>query len=273
MTDAWALRAIAALYLANGKPAYREALLSWLEKRVSREGEINLSAGDQSAYEKATLGAALLFADRETQDGRYRLAASALMEGIRGLSNPPRDENAALLAMEETYLLMPFQAEYDVRLGNRQLSRLIAQRFRAIRNTLAMESMPVHALGLYMASLADSLEKMDIQLYEHYRALEDLLVEAAGEALNRWNVESGMFSSNIPGSQIALGRALMCFAAMKGVRLGWLNEERYAAPAAEAFESLVQGDAFAPASDDPQDQKALFACLIALSETERRRRE
>lgn len=264
IADAWALRAFTALYQAGGRPQYRETVLSWLEKRVSREGAIDLPAGG-SGYKKEILGAALLFADRETQDGRYRLAAEKLMETAGSIPGGMPDESAALSAMEDTFLLMPFRAEYDARLGTKQLARFIAARFQTLRKALPLEALPPHVFGMYMAALADTLEKMEIQLYEHYRALEDLLVEAARASLSRLN---GPVDKT---PQMGGGGMLTVYALLKGARMGWLDEEKYLRPAKKAYESLL--DALPEASDEPPAKKARCACLMAFSEEGRLRKE
>lgn len=272
VTDAWALNAFAALYQAGGKPQFRETVLSWLEKRVARDGAIDLPAGENGDFMKEILGEAILFADRETQDGRYRLAADKLMETAGNIPIGPVDESAALASMEETFLLMPFRAEYDARLGSRQAARLIAARFKALRRALPQEkgSLPPYSLGLYLAALGDTLEKMDIQLYEHYRALEDLLVEAAGGALCRLDSQTGLWDAPPQNAQAA-GAALTAYALMKGARMGWLDEERYLNRAKALFRPLLE--ALPEGMDDAQGQKAKYACLMALAEEGRAQKE
>lgn len=269
VTDAWALKAFTALYQAGGKPQFRETVLSWLEKRVARDGAIDLPAGENGDFMKEILGEAILFADRETQDGRYRLAADKLMETAGNIPIGPVDESAALASMEEIFLLMPFRAEYDARLGSRQAARLIAARFRALRRALTQEagSLSPYSLGLYLAALGDTLEKMDIQLYEHYRALEDLLVEAAGWAICRLDIGDAPPQN----AQAAAGAALTAYALMKGARMGWLDEERYLKRAKALFRSLLE--ALPEGMDDAQGQKAKYACLMALAEEGRAQKE
>ena len=268
LTAAWALRAFIALYQTGGKPPFRETVLSWLEKRVGRDGGIDLGAESADSGKEA-LGAALLFAMRETQDGRYRLAADKLMEKAGAIPNGALDESAALLGMEDTFLLMPFRAEYDVSLGSRQWARFIAARFRALRNALPMEGLPLPVLGLYLAALTDTLEKMDIQLYEHYRVLEDLLVEAAGLALRRINGETGFFGGPPQSARDMGGGALTAYALMKGARLGWLDGERYPEKAGGVFRRIA--GALQDGPDEPPARKAKYACLMALAEEGRMR--
>lgn len=113
------------------------------------------------------------------------------------------------------YLYQPARAEYDVRFGGRKDARDIAALFTLARRQLGDGGITD---GFYMLALADTVEKMDIQVYEHYRVLADLLLEAARAAL---------------GSQ---DPRVLC-ALMKGVRLGLLDPEKYLPAARGAFES------------------------------------
>lgn len=116
-------------------------------------------------------------------------------------------------APENLYLYQPMRAEYDARFGGRKEHREIAALFRRARERLGDEGITD---GYYMMALADTLEKMDKQLYEHYRALEDLLLEAARKAVCS------------PGVQAQ-------YALMKAVRLNLLDPEKYLPAARAAF--------------------------------------
>ena len=98
----------------------------------------------------------------------------------------------------------------------------IARLFTAAREGLGADGA---CSGTYMAALADTAEQMDIQIYEHYRCLADLLLEAAQAFIqgNGWH------------------DPLAVYAVLKGIRLGLLDEERYLGPALEAFRMLPPG--------------------------------
>ncbi len=109
------------------------------------------------------------------------------------------------------YLCMPARAAWDTRFGGGRGARGIADAFASARASL-MD-------GLYMAALADTLEHMNIQLYEHYRVLADLLLEGARNAL-------------------PITDARVLYAVLKGVRLGLLDPEKYLPAARRAFDAL-----------------------------------
>ena len=117
-----------------------------------------------------------------------------------------------LMQPQNLYLYQPMHAEYDVRFGGRKDARQIAALCKTARERLADVTD-----GFYMMALIDTLEKMDDQLYEHYRVLADLLLEAAQQALHTQDVRCQ-------------------YALMKGVRLGLLDPEKYLPAARAAFE-------------------------------------
>lgn len=118
---------------------------------------------------------------------------------------------------QNLYLYQPARAEYDVRFGGRKEHRAIAALFKQARDRLYPDRLTD---GFYMMALADTLEKMDFQLYEHYRVLADLMLEAARQALAA------------PGVQAQ-------YALMKAVRLGLLDPEKYLPVACAAFEKTA----------------------------------
>ena len=114
----------------------------------------------------------------------------------------------------------PDRAAYDVRFGGRREAGQIAALFMRARRELTDITD-----GDYMAALADTLEQMDIQLYEHYRVLADLLLESARKSLG----------SRDPKAVYAL---------IKGVRLGLLDPEKYLPPARAALNDMRTDDPF-----------------------------
>ena len=181
-------RSCIALYCATGDAAYRESVLHHM---------------DESS------GMSLLFAWNETGNEAYRqdmekLAQYLLMETAPG----------------SLYQHQPFHAAWDVRFGGRRDARAIVRLFQS--------AFDQRTDARYRMALVDCLEQMDIQLYEHYRAMADLLLKTAQETL--------------AGPAL---NAADCYMLMKGVRLDLLDPEKYLPRAVESF---VQGclDAYYP---------------------------
>ena len=96
-----------------------------------------------------------------------------------------------------------------------------------------------------LIALADTVEQMDIQLYEHYRTLVDLFREAVPGILRWADPATGLYWQVIDHPEAegnyleTSGSSMVLYAILKGVRLGLLDDEKYLAPALSAFNSLT----------------------------------
>lgn len=176
------LRSCIALYQSTGEAAFREYALAHMDK---------------------SSGMSLLFAWEQTGGPAYRQAMDALMADLPAAADP-----------EALYQFAPFHAAYDVRFGGRKDARRIAAAFQTMQDALSDP--------WYYLALVDCIEQMDIQLYEHYRVLADLILRAAQARLR----------------QPALNAADCCLL-MKGVRLGLLDPEKYLPPALKSCSTLA----------------------------------
>lgn len=181
-------RSCIALYQSTGDGALREYALAHMDKNS---------------------GMTLLFAWEQTGDPAYRQQMDALMADLPTASDP-----------ETLYQHAPFHAAYDVRFGGRKDARRIAAAFQAMQRALTDP--------WYYLALVDCIEQMDIQLYEHYRTLADLILLAAQAALRQ-----------------PVLNAAECYLLMKGVRLGLLDPEKYLPRALQSF-SRLEWDDFYP---------------------------
>ena len=76
--------------------------------------------------------------------------------------------------------------------------------------------------------LADTAEKLDMQIYEHYRTLADLLLESTRGLSPKKTFASLLLPRGSTEEHRDLsGRVLIAAALLKGVRLHLLNEEKY----------------------------------------------
>ena len=146
------------------------------------------------------------------RNGDEQVKDAALKEMRRlkegGLSDDPRK-------MQEE---LPFLAACDTRFGDKQTYKMISRYCRQFHEQYFDRKTGLYhvpgckdAEGLVLKTLVDTIEEMDMQLYEHYRALADLFFEAA----------RGLISHEAEASTMAAD------ALQKGVQLGLLDEEKY----------------------------------------------
>jgi unsaturated rhamnogalacturonyl hydrolase len=123
----------------------------------------------------------------------------------------------------------------------------------------------LRATGWFMASLVDTAEAMGEQLYNEYRTLQDMLKELADSLLKYMDKESNMFyqvidKKDAQGNYLETsGSALIAYALLKGVRLGYLPK-RYADIAEEIFYGIT--DRYLSKNEDGTP-KLGGICLVA----------
>lgn len=275
--DGCVLKGCADLYRATGDTACREFVLSYLERFVEADGGIPNFPLDKYNIDSINCGKALFFALDETGDARYRRAADF---HAQRLQTHPRcacgnfwhkEIYPEQIWLDGLYMAQPFRVEYDMRFGGRQQAADVAMQFKNVKKYLYVpeKGLYVHAcdvarqqpwadpetgkspnfwlrsMGWYLMALADCLELMDEQLYEHWRALRDLFVEAV-EGIAKWrDPETGLWfqvidRADVPDNYIETsGSAMVVYAILKGVRLGILDGETWLDGALAAFERLT----------------------------------
>lgn len=198
--DGSLLKGCADMYRATGEREWRDAVLHTVSACVFPEEELKER---ESIKEIVSRGKALFFAWDETGEERYKTAAGKLRDALRNFTfSTPR----------ELYAIQPFIAEYDTRFGDKQSYKTIAREFAAACREEKNEDDP-----FLLAALVDTAEKMDMQIYEHYRTLADLFLSRA----------RGVFSRQTALEPDAAGNAMVVYAMLKGVRLGFIDEEKY----------------------------------------------
>ena len=220
--EKYALAAAMKMYQNLGSEGCRRVILDWAGKAVSSDGDFTENS---LADHEGWLGRFILFAYLETGEERFRLALDHLVK-----------QSGDIASIQDACFLMPFLAEYDVKLGDKQLAKAIANKFQKMNAERPCEALPFDSLSLFMLSLSETLEKMDIQLYEHFRVLADMLLLSAQTSLNIWKREyARMPKEELPwGSVCAFVSALF-----QGVHIGALDEEKYL-PLAESLLTMAK---------------------------------
>ena len=97
----------------------------------------------------------------------------------------------------------------------------------------------LRAMGWYVMALLDTLDKMDEQIFYEYRKLMSMFRDVV-DAMIKFQDESGMWyqvvdKGDMEGNYLETsGSAIMAYAILKGVRLGFLPE-RYKVYGEKAF--------------------------------------
>ena len=246
LSGGMSLNGLIALFRATGDQDCRRAVLDYMENSVSPEGAI-LWASACLPADLAACGKALFFALDETGEERFRKALDAVASEVNMAPLPDTPKGL--------YAIAPFLAEYDTRFGGKQAYKAIAEHFKAVHQKLFDRKTGLYCTdvsrfsilneGFMLMALADTAEKLDIQIYEHYRTVADLLFQAV-----RMPYRLGtdrLFTILCGDSEKKpdyTGLVMLVYAMYKGIRLQILDPEKYL-PLARAGRKLpVPPEAF-----------------------------
>lgn len=296
--DGCVLKGCADLYRATGDGACRAFVLDYLARFVEPDGAIPNFPLDKYNIDSINCGKALFFALDETGDERYRRAADL---HAKRLETHPRcacgnfwhkEIYPEQIWLDGLYMAQPFRVEYDMRFGGKQQAADVVKQFENVRKYLydAEKGLYYHAcdvtkrqpwankqtgcsanfwlrsMGWYLMALVDCLDKLDEQLYEHWRALRDLFVEAIAGIAKWRDPDTGLWyqvidRADVEGNYIETsGSAMVVYSILKGVRLGILDGEDWLDSAMRAFENLT---ALKLKPDDAGDWHLNDICKVA----------
>lgn len=276
--DGCLLMGVKRMYEATGDPSYKEYILSYLQKRVLEDGSIPSYKTDHDNLDDLNCGKLLFFAIDETGDGRYR---RALEYHMKRLHSHPRckcgnfwhkDIYPYQIWLDGLYMAQPLYMEYETRYGGMENYSDILEQFRNVRRFLRDEKTGLYyhgydearvqpwadpvtgcsanfwsrAYGWWLIALVDTLEVMNIQIYEQYAELKELLRESVKSLLNYRSEEDGLIYQLISRGDLegnyteSSGSVMAAAAIMKAVRLGLLLPEKYLPAGKEMFESVCE---------------------------------
>ena len=196
--------------------------------------------------------AATLYADLDTAAKSYLLSSAGNNYRHTWASDPSPD-----LWLDGLYMILPFRAEYAKHIGDTEELDLIVNRMQWVSDNMYNESKGLfyHAadnassnsgtywlrsIGWYAAAIVDIMDSMED---DNLEAMKTQLVKLVNGMKAVQNTSNGMWLNNMAASQSSTnpyetsGTALVCYAVMKAVNEGWLDES-YADMAILAFEGI-----------------------------------
>ena len=205
-------------------------------------------------YKTASL---LLDAYEMTGDSRYLTIAEALYADLTNAENGYLLSNAGNnfrhtwatdpspdLWLDGLYMILPFRAEYAEYIGDTAELNQIVSRMQWVSDNMYDEeeglfyhaadsassnsgTFWLRAIGWYAAAIVDIMDSMD---GDNFDAMQAQLVKLVDGMLACQNTTHGMWLNNMGASQSSTnpyetsGTALVCYAIMKAVNNGWLDE-------------------------------------------------
>jgi len=266
-------------FAADGRADRLKAfVLDYLKRVIDTEG--NITTFDESHYniDNINSGKVLFFAYDETGDERYKKAAEYLM---KRLDNHPRTDCGSFwhkeiypyqIWLDGLYMAQPFYMEYETRFNkNNRYSDIVGQ-FKTVRERLFNDEKKLYyhgydekgvqpwcnpenncsrnfwlrSMGWYLMALIDSIEAMDITLFDFYRELQAIFHEAVDGILRYIDTGKYMFYQVIDRADAegnyfeTSGSSMVGCAILKACRLGVLPAEKYRHIGKRIFEGIVE---------------------------------
>lgn len=220
-------------------------------------------------YKTASL---LLDTNEMTGDSRYLTIAETLYADLDtaaksySLSNAGNNyrhtwasDSTPDLWLDGLYMILPFRAEYAKHIGDTEELDLIVDRMQWVSDNMynSTKKLFYHAadsassnsgtywlrsIGWYAAAIVDIMDSME---GENLEAMKAQLVKLVDGMKASQNSSNGMWLNNMAASQSSTnpyetsGTALVCYAVMKAVNEGWLDES-YADMAILAFKGICE---------------------------------
>lgn len=225
--DGMMLNGLIAMFRATGEDEYKRSVLSCLDKNISEDGSSFL-CHECSIEGLAACGKSLFFALDETGAEKYKKALDSIAFRVKEKSLPNTPSGL--------YAVAPFLAEYDTRFGGKQAYKAMAEHFKAVHQAQFDWETGLYRTkeggtssldeGWMRLALADTAEKLDMMIYEHYRTLADLFLEAVRTSYQKGTEWKALLSGEDTEKTLS-GYALNVSALLKGIRLQLVDEEKY----------------------------------------------
>ncbi len=275
--DGCVLIGVKGLYEATGDRKYFDFIENYLKHFIGDDGHIKYYEKEKYNIDSINCGKILYFMLDETGDERYKVAVEDLMDQLR---THPRTSTGNFfhkklypnqIWLDGLYMAQPFYMEYETRFDNRAHYNDIISQFENVQKYLYSEEKGIcyHAydetksifwanketgcsanfwlrsMGWYLMALVDCMDKMDKQIYEGYRKLEDIYRLVLKGILQYQDEKSGLFYQVIDRPDVSgnyletSGSAMIAYSILKACRMGVLIEEKYRPVGEKIVEGLL----------------------------------
>ncbi len=293
------------LYEATGEEEYRAFVLNYLDRRVEEDGTIP-TFPEQFALDSFKSGTLLFFGWDQTKKEKYRKAMDFL---IGKMKDYPRTKCGSFwhkdiyenqIWLDGLYMMMPFYMEYDTRFGGKEHYADILNQFQNVKKYLYCEEKGLYfhgydeakiqpwanpetgcssnfwsrAEGWWLMSMVDTLSRCDMQIYEIYRGIADLLPVSVDGLLPYRAEKDGLIYQvidrpDVPGNYTETSGSVMAACTlMKASLMRVLDPDRYLKTGREMFESIIENKLLK--GEDGRDHLYDICCVAGLGPGEKR---
>lgn len=275
--DGCVLMGCVQLYKATGNERYKNFVIEYMKGFINDDGTINHYEKEKYNIDSIHTGKVLFFLYDETKEEKYRKAIENLMDQLR--SHPRTQCNnfwhkkiyPNQIWLDGLYMAQPFYMEYETRYDNKEHYDDIVNQFKNVRKYIYDDNKKLYyhaydetktmiwadketgkspnfwlrAMGWYLMALIDTMDIMSKEIFEQYKALEEIFKEAVNGILQYQDKESKLFYQIIDKAEIegnyleTSGSAMVAYAIMKACRMGVLSSEKYAKTGEEIMNALI----------------------------------
>lgn len=266
------------MYSATGDRKYFDFIVNYLDPLISHEGTIRNYETNLHNIDSFNSGKVLFAVYEKTGEDKYKKAIDFLMDR---LGNHPRTECGNFwhksiypnqIWLDGLYMALPFYMEYETKYNGKENYSDIIRQFENVRHLMfdSKKALYYHAfdesriqpwadkvtglspnfwlrsMGWYLMALIDVMDAMSIEIFEKYKMLEGIFIEAVKGILMYRDKKTGLFFQVIDQSDAegnyteASGSAMIAYAILKACRIGILSEERYLPFGMDILDSLCR---------------------------------
>lgn len=256
------LKGCIAMYQVTDDMFYKDYILNYADKLVDRKGIIKGYENGSFTIENMDLGSTLIWIYEQTGEEKYRLAIDALKEKVREFKVECEESHSGwkVRDIKSIYYVQPFYMEYETKYENKECYLEIIAQFKKARKYLfnseqAMihlendeakpknigiygeESSPCETVARYLMALIETMDKMSIEIFEHYKLLEKYFKEALKEILAAYDRKSSMSNQQIVGFDEE-NSLMLAYSIMKACQMKVVLSEKYYGVAERIWNSL-----------------------------------
>lgn len=273
--DGCMITAVIALYEIYGDERYFDFAKKFVDYFVEEDGNIKTYSVEEYNLDNVNPARNLFFFYEKTGEEKYRKAMDLVRSQ---LDDMPRTREGNFwhkkiypwqVWLDGLFMAQPFYMLYETKFNHmekcldsiHQFENVVRymkdpvtglyyhgydesrEMYWADKTTGCSRNFWLRAMGWYVLALVDTAYNIDESLYYEYRYLQNVLRDTV-DALAKYQDESGMFwqvidKPGVEGNYLETsGTALVAYAVLKAVRLGYLPE-RYEKIGYDAFNGIV----------------------------------
>jgi len=264
------------LYVATKNEYYWKFVEGYLNDFVDLNGDLKGYKMDEYNIDHVNSGKVLLFAYEKTKEERFMKAIEKQMDQVRTHPRIPmgnfwhKNRYPHQVWLDGLYMALPFYAEYEAKFNGHRQYEDVANQFLTVKNILKNEETGLYyhayddsksmfwcdektglskhcwlrAEGWLLMALIDCIDKMDEMIFEHQKALVDMLKDAIKDIVPYQDKETGLWRqvvdvANQEENYLEVsGTAMVIYSILKGVRLNVIDES-YKEVAVKALKGVL----------------------------------